>query len=70
MPKRTWAYLIGFVLICSIAGTWHYYRSRCHGIDACAALSAEDMNGTHRASPVKEAAAAYYDLSQLLAAAL
>jgi hypothetical protein len=42
MPKRTWAYVICLVLICSMAGTWYYYRSKCRGVDACAAQSAED----------------------------
>jgi hypothetical protein len=41
MPKRSWAYLIGLILICSMAGTWYYYKSKCHGVDECAAQSAE-----------------------------
>jgi hypothetical protein len=33
--------LFSVVVICSIAaGTW-YYRSKCHGVDACAAANAE-----------------------------
>jgi hypothetical protein len=42
MSKRSWAYLLGLVLICAIAGSWYYYyKSRCHGIDDCAAQAAE-----------------------------
>ena len=42
MPKRSWAYLIGLVLICVIAGSWYYYyTNQCHGMDECAAQAAE-----------------------------
>lgn len=41
MLNRRWLFLLFSVLvICSIAGTW-YYRSKCHGMDACAAADAE-----------------------------
>jgi hypothetical protein len=41
MLKRSWAYLIGLLLVCLILGTW-YYKSKCRGLDACAAESAEE----------------------------
>ena len=42
MPKRSWAYFLGLVLICTIAGGWYYYyKSKCHGIDESAAQAAE-----------------------------
>jgi hypothetical protein len=42
MFNRPWTFLLfSVVVICSIAaGTW-YYRSKCHGVDACAAVEAE-----------------------------
>ena len=43
MPNRRWVLLLLLVVICSIAaGTW-YYRSKCHGMDACAAADAESQ---------------------------
>jgi hypothetical protein len=49
MPTRRWAILIGLILVGAIAGTWYYrYQSKCHGIDACAAQSAE---GRERDAP-------------------
>lgn len=42
MSKRIWAYLFSFVLLCLIAGTWYNYKNKCHGMDDCAAKSAED----------------------------
>ena len=49
MPKRSWAYLLALVLICAIAGGWfYYYKSKCHGIDECAAQAAE---GKERDAP-------------------
>jgi len=48
MPKRSWIYLLGLALICAIAGGWYYnYRSKCHGIDECAAQA----EGKERATP-------------------
>ena len=42
MLSRRWLFLLfSVVAICTIAaGTW-YYRSKCHGMDACAAADAE-----------------------------
>lgn len=42
MSNRRWLLLFAFILVCSVAavGTW-YYRSKCHGLDACAAAEAE-----------------------------
>jgi hypothetical protein len=42
MPNRRWIFLLLLVVgIGAIAaGTW-YYRSKCHGVDACAAAAAE-----------------------------
>jgi hypothetical protein len=35
--------LLLLAVICSVAaGTW-YYRSKCHGMDACAAAAAESQ---------------------------
>jgi hypothetical protein len=49
MPKRSWAYLLALVLICAIAGGWYYYyKSKCHGMDECAAQAAE---GKERDTP-------------------
>lgn len=42
MPKRSWAYLLGLVLICAIAASsYYYYNSKCHGMDECTAQAAE-----------------------------
>ena len=42
MKTRSWAALIGFILICSAAGAWYYdYQRKCHGMDECAAQVAE-----------------------------
>jgi hypothetical protein len=49
MSKRSWFYLLALVLICAIAGGWYYYyKSKCHGIDECAAQAAE---GRERDAP-------------------
>jgi hypothetical protein len=41
LNRRSGVLLLLFVVVCSIAaGTW-YYRSKCHGMDACAAAGAE-----------------------------
>jgi hypothetical protein len=49
MSMRRWAILIGLILACAIAGSWIYrYQTRCHGIDDCAAQSAE---GRERDTP-------------------
>lgn len=41
MNRRLGALLFLVVVLCAIiAGTW-YYRSKCHGMDACAAAEAE-----------------------------
>jgi hypothetical protein len=43
MPKRSWAYILGLVLICAMAGAWYYYyKSKCHGMDECVAQAAEN----------------------------
>jgi hypothetical protein len=42
MTIRRWAYLIGILVVCAIAGGgWIIYSRKCHGVDACAAQSAE-----------------------------
>jgi len=49
MTMRRWALLIGLILAGAIAGTWYYrYQAQCHGIDECAARSAE---GRERDAP-------------------
>jgi hypothetical protein len=41
MTKRRWALLIFALVVCGfIGGAWIYSR-KCHGVDACAAQSAE-----------------------------
>lgn len=42
MANRRWLLFLATVLICFVAaaGTWHY-RSKCHGLEACAAAEAE-----------------------------
>jgi hypothetical protein len=38
---RRWLWLLAVVILCAAAaGTW-VYRSKCHGMDACAAADAE-----------------------------
>jgi hypothetical protein len=38
---RRWAYAIGILSVCAAAaGAWNYSH-KCHGVDACAAQSAE-----------------------------
>jgi hypothetical protein len=39
--RRIWAYLLVALIGCSIAGGVWWYRSKCHGMDACAAAGAE-----------------------------
>jgi hypothetical protein len=42
MVNRRWLFLLfSVVVICSIAAGIWYYRSKCHGVDACAAAEAE-----------------------------
>ncbi|MDP1868639.1 hypothetical protein [Bradyrhizobium sp.] len=53
MTMRRWAVLIGVILIGAVAVTWYLnYRSKCHGIDECAARAAEsherDTPAEHR----------------------
>ena len=49
MPKRSWIYVLALVLVGAIAGGWYYnYRSKCHGMDECAAQAAE---GKEREAP-------------------
>ncbi|MDO9058278.1 MAG: hypothetical protein Q7U92_04540, partial [Bradyrhizobium sp.] len=51
MTMRRWALLIGVILIGAIAAIWYYdYRSKCHGIDECAARAAE---GHERDTPTE-----------------
>jgi hypothetical protein len=52
MPNRRWLLLLLLVVvICSIAtGTW-YYRSKCHGMDACAAADAESQERDKPSEP-------------------
>jgi hypothetical protein len=48
MTNRRWAYAIGILFVAAIAaGVWNYAH-KCHGVDACAAQSAE---GHERDSP-------------------
>jgi hypothetical protein len=49
MTNRRWAYAIGILFVCAAiaAGVWNYAH-KCHGVDACAAQSAE---GRERDSP-------------------
>ncbi len=52
MSMRRWALLIGVILIGAIAATWYFnYRSKCHGIDDCAARAAE---GHERDTPTED----------------
>jgi hypothetical protein len=52
MTMRRWALLIGLILIGATAATWYYnYRSKCHGIDECAAQAAE---GHERDTPTED----------------
>jgi hypothetical protein len=41
MTIRRWAYLIGILAVCAIAGGGWMYSRTCHGVDVCAAQSAE-----------------------------
>jgi hypothetical protein len=52
MSSRRWVLLLLLVVvICSIAaGTW-YYRSKCHGMDACAAADAESQEREKPSEP-------------------
>jgi hypothetical protein len=39
---RRWALIVGLILIGAAAMGWYYnYQSKCHGMDDCAARSAE-----------------------------
>ena len=52
MLKRSWVYVLGLVLICAAAGAWYYnYKSKCHGMDECAAQAAE---GRERDAPSEQ----------------
>jgi hypothetical protein len=52
MSMRRWAFLVGLILIGAIAVTWYFnYRSKCHGMDECAARSAE---GRERDTPTED----------------
>jgi hypothetical protein len=52
MSYRRWVILFLLVVVCSIAaaGTW-YYRSKCHGMDACAAADAESQERDKPSEP-------------------
>lgn len=51
MTMRRWAILIGVILIGAIGVTWYLnYRSKCHGMDECAARAAE---GHERDTPTE-----------------
>jgi hypothetical protein len=42
MSKRRWVFLlITVVIVGAIAAKTRYYLSKCHGMDACAAVDAE-----------------------------
>ena len=42
MMNRRWVFLIGIIIVvCAIVGGAWLYSRKCHGIDACAAQSAE-----------------------------
>jgi hypothetical protein len=42
MKNRRWLFLaFSIVVICVVAASNWYYRSKCHGVDACAAVEAE-----------------------------
>ena len=41
MTIRRWAYLISILVVCAIAGGGWIYSRKCHGVDTCAAQSAE-----------------------------
>ena len=52
MSMRRWAILIGVILISAAAVTCYFnYRSKCHGIDECAARAAE---GRERDAPTED----------------
>ena len=52
MSMRRWAFVIGFILIGAIAVGWYTnYRSKCHGMDDCAAQAAE---GRERDTPAEQ----------------
>jgi len=52
MLKRWWVLLFVLVVaVCSVtAATW-YYRSKCHGMDACAAAEAESHERDRPSEP-------------------
>ena len=51
MTIRRWAFLIGLILIGAIDATWYFnYRSKCHGMEGCAARAAE---GRERDTPAE-----------------
>ncbi|UZE47721.1 hypothetical protein [Rhodopseudomonas sp. P2A-2r] len=48
---RKWFVLLAVVVIAAVAaGTW-YYRSKCHGVDACAAAEAESHERDRPSEP-------------------
>jgi uncharacterized protein (UPF0333 family) len=52
MLKRWWVLLLLLVVVIGsvAAGTW-YYRSKCHGMDACAAAEAESHERDRPSEP-------------------
>lgn len=52
MLKRWWVLLLLLVvvIVSVAAGTW-YYRSKCHGMDACAAAEAESHERDRPSEP-------------------
>ncbi len=43
MSKWAWAALVGAFLICAIVAGIFQYKSKCRGVDACAAQEAESQ---------------------------
>ena len=48
MSKRAWASLMALIIICAIVAGAFVYKSKCRGIDACAAATAD---GQERIKP-------------------
>ena len=48
MSKRAWASVVALVLICAIVVGAFIYKSKCRGVDACAAAAAD---GQERVKP-------------------
>jgi hypothetical protein len=52
MLSRRWVFLLfSVVVICSIAASIWHYRSKCHGVDACAAAEAESHERDRPSEP-------------------